>query len=82
MARATSMLDKVHREIEKYKDKLYEQPVCENFGRNEIRALNEKYDYHTLQDISVLERNQIFDAIKYFSDWCATYTEPEHELDR
>lgn len=68
------MLSKVHREIEKYKERLTGKPVVENFGQSEVRKLREKYDLYTLSELNVNERNAILDAIDYFEEWCASYS--------
>lgn len=68
------MLSKVHREIERYKDKLTGKPVGERFGDKEVRRLRDKYNLYTLSELNVNERNQILDAIDYFEDWCASYS--------
>ena len=77
-----SLIDKVRKEIDKYKDKLEQSLFCENFGQKEVNTLREKYDMYTLSDVSVNERNQILSAIDYFDEWCQTYQpvkEPEIE---
>lgn len=77
-----SLLAKVHKQIEKYKEKLEQSLFCENFGQKEVRELREKYDIYTLSEISVNERNQIMDAIDYFDEWCQTYSPKEIEQER
>lgn len=77
-----NMLAKVHKDIEKAKERLENQPMCENFGQKEVRKLRDRYDISTLSEINVNERNQILDAIDYFDNWCQTYTKSDYDMER
>ena len=68
-----STLERVRRTIGRYKEKLESRPICENFGQQEVRKLRNQYNYYTLSDIPVNERNDILDAIDNFDEWCITH---------
>jgi len=67
---------KLYNDIERLKDKLRKQPICENFGDKEIGKLQDKYHYNDLVYGSPLERMDA-NLIDNFVYWCQEYTGKE-----
>lgn len=67
---------KLYDDIERTKNKLRKQPICENFGDKEVRSLQDKYHYNDLIYGSTLERMDA-DLIDNFIYWCQEYTGKE-----
>ena len=59
------MLRKIKHDIKQAQNRLIKKKICENFGRNELRKLEEKY-LNNYDSLIQYELNK-------FYDWCINY---------